>query len=154
MEPLALPSVSCQLVPVKSARWSLMALIEFPSTLRSFYPWRAGWRMPPFHCDFFKQHKLLPPSPMRSLFFFFFFFLGPLLWHMEVPRLGVQSELQLPASTTATADQRCVCDLPHSSWQRRILNPQGKARDRTHNLLVPSWIHFCRATTGTPREAF
>ena len=26
-------------------------------------------------------------------FFFFFFFLGPHLWHMEVPRLGVKSEL-------------------------------------------------------------
>ena len=28
------------------------------------------------------------------LFFFFFLsFLGPLSWHMEVPRLGVESEL-------------------------------------------------------------
>ena len=26
-------------------------------------------------------------------FFVFLLFLGPLLWHMEVPRLGVQSEL-------------------------------------------------------------
>ena len=26
-------------------------------------------------------------------FFFFFVFLGPHLWHMEVPRPGVQSEL-------------------------------------------------------------
>ena len=30
-------------------------------------------------------------------------FLGPHLWHMEVPRLEVRSELQLPAYTTATA---------------------------------------------------
>ena len=30
-------------------------------------------------------------------FFFFFVFLGPHLWHMEVPRLGVESELQLLA---------------------------------------------------------
>ena len=30
-------------------------------------------------------------------------FLGPHPRHMEVPRLGVESELQLPASTTATA---------------------------------------------------
>ena len=28
-----------------------------------------------------------------TLFFFFLFFLGPHLWHMEVPRLGVKSEL-------------------------------------------------------------
>ena len=35
----------------------------------------------------------------------FFFFLGPHLRHMEVPRLGVESELQLLAYTTATATQ-------------------------------------------------
>ena len=29
--------------------------------------------------------------------FFFFCFLGPYLWHMKVPRLGVKLELQLPA---------------------------------------------------------
>ena len=36
---------------------------------------------------------------------FFFSFLGPHPQHMEVPRLGVESELQLPAYTTATAMQ-------------------------------------------------
>ena len=36
---------------------------------------------------------------------FFFFFLGLHLQHMEVPRLGVKLELQLPAYTTATAMQ-------------------------------------------------
>ena len=35
--------------------------------------------------------------------FFFFCFLGPHLWHMEVPRLGVESELQRLVYTTATA---------------------------------------------------
>ena len=48
-----------------------------------------------------------PLSPMVWLgiylhlptqFFFFFFLLGPHLWHMEVPRLGAKSELQLPAN--------------------------------------------------------
>ena len=33
----------------------------------------------------------------------FFVFLGPHPWHMEVPRLEVELELQLPAYTTATA---------------------------------------------------
>ena len=32
------------------------------------------------------------------LFLFFFFFLGLHLWHMEVPRLGAEWELQLLAS--------------------------------------------------------
>ena len=37
--------------------------------------------------------------------FFFSFFFWPHQWHMEVPRLGVKSELQLPAYTTVTATQ-------------------------------------------------
>ena len=67
---------------------------------------------------------------------------------MEVPRLGVESELQLMAYTTATAtwDPCYVCNLHHSSQQCRILNPLSKARDRTHNLMVPGWICFCCAT--------
>ena len=46
-------------------------------------------------------------------------FLGPHLWHMEVPRLGVELELQLPPCTTAraTPDGSCISDLHHSSWQ-------------------------------------
>ena len=41
------------------------------------------------------------------------FLLGPSPWHMEVPRLRVELELQLLAYTTATAmqDPRLVCDL-------------------------------------------
>ena len=37
--------------------------------------------------------------------------------HMEVPRAGVESELQLPVHTmaTATPDPSCVCDLHRSS---------------------------------------
>ena len=56
---------------------------------------------------------------------------------MEVPRLGVESELQLPAYTTATAmpDVSLVCDLLHSSWQRRILNPLSEARDESCVLV-------------------
>ena len=58
-------------------------------------------------------------------FFFFFCFFGPHPWYMEVPRLGGESELQLPAYTTATAiqDPSHVWDLYHSSRQCQILNP-------------------------------
>ena len=47
-----------------------------------------------------------------------FLFLGPHLQHMEIPGLGVELKLQLPAYTiaTATPDLSCICDLPHSSW--------------------------------------
>ena len=90
-------------------------------------------------------------DPQFFVFCFFFGFLGPYPGHMEVPRLGVQSELQPLAYTTAiaTRDPSCVCDLHHNSWQHWILNPLSKARGRTHNLMVPSWIRFCCATMGT-----
>ena len=38
-----------------------------------------------------------------QIFFFFFVFLELHLQHMEVSRLGLESELQLPSYTTATA---------------------------------------------------
>ena len=46
-------------------------------------------------------------------FFFFFGFGGPHLQHMEIPRLGGESELQEPAYTTAIARQEPshICDL-------------------------------------------
>ena len=73
-------------------------------------------------------------SAVEPLFLFLFFFI--LLFRdtpkdVEVPRLGVEVELQLWAYTTATARQ----DLSHifnlycSSWQCHILNPLRKARD-------------------------
>ena len=50
---------------------------------------------------------------------------GPHLQHMEVPKLGVKSELQLPAYTTVTAtlDPSRICDLHHS---------QGNTGSLTH----------------------
>ena len=55
---------------------------------------------------------------------------------MEVPRLGVKSELQLQAYTTATAvlDLSCICDLRCNLWQRQKLNPLSEARDGTRIL--------------------
>ena len=45
--------------------------------------------------------------PRRDTFIFYLLIyiaiLGPHPWHLEVPRLGIQSELWLLASTTATA---------------------------------------------------
>ena len=68
---------------------------------------------------------------------FFFVFLGPHLRHMEVPRLGVELELQLLVYTTATAtwDPSHVFNLYHSSRQCWILNPLSEAKDRTCILM-------------------
>ena len=60
---------------------------------------------------------------------------------MEVPRLGVQLELQLPAYTTATAmwDLNHVCYLHHSSRQCGSLNPLREARGQTRFLMGDPW---------------
>ena len=75
---------------------------------------------------------------------------------MEVPRLGVRSELLLLAyaRATATPDLGRICDLHHSSQQRQILNALSKARDGTRNLMVPSRIRFHYTTMGTPQPVF
>ena len=59
----------------------------------------------------------------------FNFFLGLHLQLMEVPRLGVELELQIPGYTTATAtpDPSRFRDLHHSSQQ--CCFPLSKARD-------------------------
>ena len=61
---------------------------------------------------------------------------------MEVPRLGVKSELQPPAFTTATAmwDPSCLCDLHHSSRQRQILDPPSKARVKPTSSWLLRWF--------------
>ena len=63
---------------------------------------------------------------------------------MEVPRLRVESERELPAHTTATAtsDPRRVCGLHHSSRQHRIPNPLSEARDQTQVLMDTSQVHY------------
>ena len=99
------------------------------------------------------------PKKISVCFVFFFclcVFLGPYPWHMEVPRLGIELELQLLAYATATAtwDLSHVCNLHHSSRQCPIFNPLSEARDQTRNLMVPSQICFCCATTGTLQSSF
>lgn len=92
-----------------------------------------------------EKTSLVGPTGLLRVSFlvFFFCFLGPHLWHLEVPKLEVESALQPPAYTTATAmrDLSRVCDLPHSSWQRRILSPPREARDQTRVLMDTSRVH-------------
>ena len=82
-------------------------------------------------------------------------FLGPYLRHMEVPRLRVESELQLPAYSTATAmwDPRLVCELHCSLWLHQILNQLSKARDQTCILLDTRWVHKLRSHNGNSQQS-
>ena len=75
---------------------------------------------------------------------------------MEVPRLGVESELQLPAYAAATTkwDLNLLCNLHHSSWQHHILNPLSEAQDQTCILMDTIWIRAHCATMGTPSIYF
>ena len=70
-------------------------------------------------------------------------FLGLHLRHIEVPRLGVELELQLPAYTTATAspDPSHIYNLHHRSLQHRIPDPLNEARDWTHVLMDSFPLH-------------
>jgi len=59
---------------------------------------------------------------------------------MEVPRLGVESELQLQAYATAmaTPDSSLIYDLSQSTQQIQILNPR-KAKDSTRIFTDTTW---------------
>ena len=110
--------------------WSKMSL----SFLHLFF-----WFPEQIDNDYFKvcigQFQFLD----QLRFFFLLLFLWPHRQHMEVPRLEVQSELQPPATATAiaiaTPDPSCIRDLYPDLWQHLTLNPQSKARDRTHILM-------------------
>ena len=74
--------------------------------------------------------NLAKDAPLEISFFFSFLELH--LQQMEVPGLGVESVMQLPAYTTATAmpDPTCICTLHCNLWQQWILNPLSKVRDQ------------------------
>ena len=61
---------------------------------------------------------------------------------MEVPRLGVISELEPSAyaRTTEMWDLSYVFDLYHSSRQRQIGSPLSEARDQTRVLMGASQV--------------
>ena len=79
-------------------------------------------------------------------------FLGLHPRHMEIPRLGVKWELQLPAYTMATAtwDLSSLWDLHHSSPQLVILNPLIKARGGTSALTDANPIGFAEPPGELP----
>lgn len=62
---------------------------------------------------------------------------------MEVPRRGVESELQACTTATAMADPSHICDLHGSLQHHRILNPLSEARDQTCVLMDSSRVCYC-----------
>uniref|UniRef100_A0A8D0X0H8 Protein unc-13 homolog C n=1 Tax=Sus scrofa TaxID=9823 RepID=A0A8D0X0H8_PIG len=76
------------------------------------------------------------------------------IWNYPKRQVVTRCGSQCLCFSLATPDLRHICDLYHSSQQCRILNPLREGRDRTHDLMVPSWICFCCATMGTPHSLF
>ena len=77
-----------------------------------------------------------------TIYLFIFLLFRAVLAAYGSSQAGVKSELQPLAYSTATAtpDPSHICNLHHSSWQRWIINPLSKGRDRTRNFMVPSRI--------------
>ena len=95
----------------------------------------------------FAKSRLLICSFIIFYFYFLFFCFSAISWAAPMAYGGSQARgliraiVPAYARATATRDQSRICDLHHRSWQRQILNPQSKARDLTHNFMVPSRIH-------------
>ena len=73
-------------------------------------------------------------SPLNRSPYFFSFYLGLHPWCMEVPRLGVESELHLPAYTTATANVGSEPSLRPTSQLMATANLRPTERGQGSNL--------------------
>jgi len=72
---------------------------------------------------------------------------------MEIPRLGVESEIQLPAYTTATAtpDPSLICDLYHSLQQCHVLSPlSGGQGSKPKSSWIIVWFISAEPHWGHP----
>ena len=108
---------------------------------RTTYRWAGG--------DDYHTTAHIVTVVLSSLCFSLFFLQGHTHGIWKFPDQGLNGSYscqptpqphQIPATpATYTTAQQC-----------RILNPLREARDRTHNLMVPSRIRFPCATMGTP----
>ena len=74
-----------------------------------------------------------------AAFFFLFVFLGLHPWHMEVPRLGAELELHLPAYTTAIAAATSKPCLQPTSQLMAMPDPSPTERGQDGNCV----LHGC-----------
>ena len=97
--------------------------------------WRDEYRFSHFMASMVQSLRVWAlRSTVGFVYLFIYCFLGLHLRHMEVPRLGIELELQLPAYITTTAIQgpNHVFDL--------YTTAQGNAGSRPGIQLASSWI--------------
>ena len=94
--------------------------------------------------DFFILRSRLVPLHFAWLTFTFFL----------VFYLFMTTPMAYGASQAMGLIRAVATGLHHNSQQCQILNLLSGARDRTHNLMVPSQVCFHCATMGTPAFAF
>ena len=100
------------------------------------------------HCTFMisleMYGNLVSSFPILSILVFLFcpfaFSRAAPAAHGRSQARGLIGAVAAYTTTTATQDPSRICDSHHSSRQCQILNPLSKARDQTHNLMVPSQI--------------
>ena len=86
-------------------------------------------------------HKIDTHTKLRYIYYFVFCLFRAAPGHMEFPRPGAESELQLPAYTTATA----MPELHLSSTPQLTAMPDPQPTERGQGwnriLMDPSWAH-------------
>ena len=116
--------------------WSVVSLLSFASMyflisslISSVIHWLFSTMLFSFYMFvFFAFFFLL--LIFLSFFWGGVFFLGPHLWHVEVPKLGVNRAVAASlCHSHSMPDPSFIWDLYHSSWQCWILNTLSKARD-------------------------
>ena len=153
-----LPNSSCHNMFLKlllgqhSIRYKILdiTICCMPTTRISFYLHESSRKRSLHYKTGFLSSFL--PSFLPS----FLCFLVPHLWHMEVPRFGVKSELHLLAYTTVTVrpDPSHICNVPHSSWPCWIVNLLSEAREQTCILRDTSWVHNPLGCNGNSLDTF
>ena len=99
--------------------------------MTGWWEWKGEHTVMPIMSSFEAEKQHIVKITMVSFilnfrgfcFVLFCYFSGMYLQHFEVPRLGVEMELELMAYATATWDLSRVCNLHHSSWKHWIPDP-------------------------------
>ena len=110
----------------------------------------------PRSCVIMASSPLFSLEPVPSTLSQSNFFCVPQVQHKEVPTLGIEAELQLPAYSTATAmpDPSLICKLHCSSRQHWVLHPLCNAWDPTGLLMATSLVHFWKHNVNSLQWSF